>query len=397
MSFWKQAIGILALVALTVVGWALYVPAARPLLAAAGLAGPLQRAGLLAAPSEAAGTGAPGGGGQAGNAGGGPVRVIAALPVEETLVIRVEAIGTARGVRSVNIAAEISGRIASLETDSGAYIESGAPLVRLDSAEAQIALDRATIALADARRSFDRLQTLNQSGSATDLQLQQAELALREAELQRREAELVLSHHRITAPITGWVGILAVEAGDLVTPGSAIATIEDRSTLLVDFRVPERVANLLKPEDAIRAAPVSDPAQTLTGRISALDNRVDEASRSLRVQARVPNDGDRMRPGMAIVLSLDVTGGRYPAVDPLSIQWAAEGAYVWVLRDGKAQRQTVRILQRNADAVLVEATFAPGDLVVVEGVMALRPGTDAVAAEAGAAETAKAASAVSGG
>jgi RND family efflux transporter MFP subunit len=114
----------------------------------------------------------------------------------------------------------------------------------------------------------------------------------------------------------------------------------------------------------------------LEGRIVAVDNRVDEASRTLRVQAVIANAEDRLRAGMAFAIMLTFTGAEYPAVDPLAIQWGAEGAFVWVVREAKALRVPIRILQRNARSVLIEAEFAPGDMVVTEGVQALRPGAD---------------------
>ena len=79
---------------------------------------------------------------------------------------------------------------------------------------------------------------------------------------------------------------------------------------------------------------------------------------------------------MALRMSLAFTGESHPAVDPLSIQWGADGAFVWAVRDGKALRLPIRILQRNSDAVLVEGDFQSGDLVVTEGVQALRPGSE---------------------
>lgn len=79
---------------------------------------------------------------------------------------------------------------------------------------------------------------------------------------------------------------------------------------------------------------------------------------------------------MAFRIALEFTGAEFPAVDPLAIQWGAEGAFVWAVREGRALRLPIRILQRNADAVLVEADFAPGDLVVTEGVQSLRPGAE---------------------
>ena len=153
-----------------------------------------------------------------------------------------------------------------------------------------------------------------------------------------------------------------------------ISRIEDRSSLLVDFRVPERIVSRLNVGDPVSASPLADPGTVLAGQVSALDNRVDEASRTLQVQAAIDNDDDALRPGMAFLISLDFTGAAHPAVDPLAIQWGSDGAFVWAVRDGKAQRLPVRILQRNSDVVLIEADLQPGDLVVTEGVQALRPG-----------------------
>jgi RND family efflux transporter MFP subunit len=215
--------------------------------------------------------------------------------------------------------------------------------------------------------------------------VQQAELALQTARLEQRDAEFALSQHRILAPIDGWVGILAAEVGKQVDPGTELTRIEDRSSLLVEFRVPERIVSRIAAGDPVSAAPLADPALKLAGTIRALDNRVDETSRTLLVQAAIANGEDRLRPGMALRMTLTFTGESHPAVDPLSIQWGADGAFVWAVRDGKAQRLPVRILQRNSDAVLVEGGFQPGDLVVTEGVQALRPGSEVQLAPPGGA------------
>jgi RND family efflux transporter MFP subunit len=108
--------------------------------------------------------------------------------------------------------------------------------------------------------------------------------------------------------------------------------------------------------------------------VRALDNRVDEASRSLRVQAEIANTDDALRPGMAFTILIDFSGETYPGVDPLAIQWSSNGAFVWAVRDDAAQRVPVRIVQRNADIVLVDGALADGDMVITEGVQSLRPG-----------------------
>lgn len=367
MPLWKQALLTGAVVAAAFVAWALYLPAARPLLTGLGVLEPMQRIGLIAAPAPAPGADAP-------RPAPAAVTVVAVAPELREIEDVVAAIGTARSVRSAVLAAEVPGRLVSLAVASGDFVEAGAVLAELDSEAARIALARAELLLRDAQSDFARLSRLRQSGSGTELQLQEAELALRGAELELRQARFDLQRHTLTAPIAGWVGLLDVEPGDLIAAGTAIATIEDRTSLLVEFRVPERVASRLAPGDALLAAPLADPAARLEGRITALDNRVDQTSRSLRVQAAIGNSGDRLRAGMAIGIEMSFTGAPHPAVDPLAIQWGAEGAYIWAVRGGKALPLAIRILQRSAEAVLIEAALEPGDLVVTEGVQMLRPG-----------------------
>jgi RND family efflux transporter MFP subunit len=305
------------------------------------------------------------------------VRVVAIPVFLREPADRVTSIGTARGIRSATLAPEIAGRIETVAVTSGQFIEAGAEVARLDAEDARIARDRAALVRENADRALARLTRLQGSGATTDIQIQEAELAARQAALEERQADYELARHVITAPAPGWVGIVEAKAGDLVSPGDAIAEIEDRSTLLVDFRVPERLASVLKVGDPVLAQAVSAGGDPIAGRVSAVDNQVDAASRTLRVQAAIPNDGDRLRPGMAIALTIDIRSDPRPAVDPKAVQWASEGSYVWVLRGGAAQKLPVRIRQRDAEAVIVDADFAPDDLVVTEGMSSLRPGAKA--------------------
>jgi len=373
MSLWKQLVLCVGLVAAALGLSARFLPASHPVLQRIGLLAPLDRLGLVAATPEAGA--APAAGGRPGAAGG-PATVVAQDPTPQVMRDIVTSIGTARAARSVILTPEVAGRISTLAVASGEYVTQGSLIAELDSQAARIALDRAGFLLADAQATLDRLSRLQRSGSTTETLVQQAELALQTARLEQRDAEFALSQHRILAPIDGWVGILTAEVGNQVDPGTELTRIEDRSSLLVEFRVPERIVSRLAPGDPVSAAPLADPAQDLTGKISALDNRVDETSRTLLVQAAIANGDDRLRPGMALRISLAFTGASHPAVDPLAIQWGADGAYVWAVRDGTALRLPVRILQRNSDAVLVEGGFQPGDLVVTEGVQTLRAGAE---------------------
>ncbi|MCB6178592.1 efflux RND transporter periplasmic adaptor subunit [Rhodobacter sp. Har01] len=346
-----------------------FVPGTRPWLDRIGLLQPLASLGVVPAKAAA------GPDGQA--KGGGPGAMVVAGEVRHQ-VLRdvVAAIGSARGVQSVDLSFGVTGRLTALTVAPGQRVAAGDVIAELDAEAALLMVERARLVLEDAQKTLDRLDQLAQSGATTSLQRQDAELALRTADLALQSAERDLTDHRLTAPIAGYVGLIEPQTGDLVTPTTTITRIEDRSSLIVDFRVPERVAARVAPGDMVAAAPISTPGQAIEGRIVAVDNRVDETSRTLRVQATIGNADDSLRAGMAFRIELAFTGAEYPAVDPLAIQWGAEGAFVWIVRQGKAVRLPIRILQRNADAVLVEAALEAGDLVVTEGVQALRPGAE---------------------
>lgn len=375
----RAQLGIIAALAVAAVPLsARFLPASHPMLERIGVLGPMAAMGVVPAPGEGPGQGAGGGaaGGGWGGGQGSAVQVLAVAPERVQLRDVITAIGSARGVHAVDLAPEVAGRLLALRVAPGDRVAAGQLIAELDDEAARLATERARLVLADASATLDRLDRLEASGSASTLQRQEAELARRTADLALQAAERDLADHRLTAPINGYVGLIEVQVGNLITPSSVVTRIEDRSSLLLEFRVPERVAARIAAGDPVEVTAVSAPQDRIEGRIVAVDNRVDDASRTLRVEAEIANPNDDLRPGMAFRIALQFTGQEYPAVDPLAIQWGADGAFVWVVRGGKAQSLPIRILQRNADAVLVEAALAPGDLVVTEGVQALRPGAE---------------------
>ncbi|CAN5770018.1 efflux RND transporter periplasmic adaptor subunit [soil metagenome] len=368
MATWKQIGLALALVSLAVIGWALFMPSAAPVLARLGLS--------QTASSGEDGQAAPRGGPGDGPGRGGPLAAIAIPVAEGRTNGRIEAIGDGRAVRSVAVTPLVSGRLVEIAVASGDWIEAGSVLAVLDEAAEAIQLSRAELALRDAEATLERVERLRGTGSATEVQLGEARLALDRAGLEVEDAELALERRRIRAPIGGAVGILPVEPGMQVSTSTEIATIDDRSRILVDFRVPERFVGAIAIGDSVAATALARPDLALDGRIAALDNRVDAETRTLRVQAAIENEDDHLRAGMAFRMAMSFEGERHPSVDPLAIQWSSEGAYVWAVREGRAERVAVRIVQRGTDQVLVAGEVRPGEAVVTEGMQRMRPGAE---------------------
>lgn len=373
MKLWKQLLLSLVLIAVAFVTWSWAYPGAHDVLVRKGL----ERISLFPPAADAAKNGASGAqqaGGQGGRRGAREAIVLVA-PVGEGLVNdKLTAIGTGQAVRSVSVRTLVSGQIAEIPVRPGSKVERGDVLIRLDAAEEELAVERAKLTVNDAKAKVDRLQSLVASSAVSSVEADQARNALSTAEVALKEAELDLARRTVTAPIGGSLGILAVNTGDYVTSQSEIASIDDRSQILIEFFVPERFASGMDVGKQVVASASSRPGERFSGEISAVDNRVDEASRTLRVRAQIANPDDTLRAGMSFEVTIGFAGERWPSVDPLAIQWDSAGAYVWKVADGKGQRVDVAIIQRNSDSVLVKAELEAGDEVVTEGVQSVRPG-----------------------
>ncbi len=365
MSIWKQVALTLVAVAVAAAIWVRFYPGAGDHLA---------RWGVDWLPFAAAKTAPDGGSGEPRGPGMPQGVVVTAPVIELTVNDKLQAIGTGRAARSVEVRPYASGRMVELVARSGQTVKRGDVIARLDSEAEQIAAERAAIALKDAEARLERMQALRRSSTVTAVQVTDAELAVDNARLQLREAELALSRRSVESPIDGVVGILPITAGNYVTSETVIATVDDRSEILVDFWIPERYASAVKVGSPLTATSVARPGETFPGEVSAVDNRIDSESRTLHVQARIENQADRLRAGMSFQVNMRFPGDRYRAVSPLAVQWGADGAYVWAVRDGKAHRVPIRIIQRNTDSVLVDAALTLQDKVVTEGLHLAREG-----------------------
>jgi RND family efflux transporter MFP subunit len=342
-----------------------YVPASRPYVAETGLLDFLRIEEVAEAPQSSG----------RGWGGGGPSLVVTAGVSEETLADRITAIGDGRARRSVTLRSNAVGVITDLNLPAGQLIEAGTVVALLENEAEQIALKQAELQLENAQTEQDRVERLQNTGAVSEVRLRETELALQSAELALSQAQFDLSQRRILAPISGWVGITDIEEGDRVNAQDQLATITDRSEILIDFRVPERVVSKLSLGKEITVTPLGMRDLTLTGEVSAIDSVIDRASRTLLVQGRVPNEGDQLRAGMAFSVSLTFVGDPFLAIPPLAVQWSSDGPFVWTVREGKAHQVAVEIAQRNSNSVLVLSDdLTADDVVVTEGVQTLREG-----------------------
>jgi RND family efflux transporter MFP subunit len=311
-----------------------------------------------------------GGGAQAPGSGGAQAVLVATRPVATgTVNDQLSAIGSGEAIQSVIVMPQAVGTINEIHVASGDRVTKGQLLVRLDDDEQVILRDQAKVLLRSAREKADSYATLK---SFSRLEVLDAQIAKETAQLAVTNAELALKRRSVVAPIDGIVGIVAVNIGDNVTTTSNVVQLDNRTELLVDFWAPERFAVQVNVGMPVEATSASRPGKVFQGSIEAVDNRVDPASRTIRIRAKIENQEDMLRAGMSFGVTMRFPGETYASVDPLAVQWDSKGSFVWKVVDRKSVKSRVRIIQRNPDAILVAGEVKEGDVVATEGLQRVR-------------------------
>lgn len=315
------------------------------------------------------------GSGGAGQSGARAAPLVVADAVRSDIVNgRLEAIGTVRAFQSVAVTPYTSGTLMSFNVKAGQNVQAGDVIAKLDAESEDIILQKARTVLRDLENTLQRIVRLRQTNTATQVQEVAAELAVANAKLTVQDAELALSRRTVTAPISGTLGILQVDAGNYVTAQTVLARIDDTSSVMIDIYVPERFVPQIKVGQKIQAESTALSGQVYDGQIIEIDNMLDETSRTMRVRGMFDNTENRLLSGMSFTTTMLFPGDEYPSVSPLAIQWGAEGAYVWRVKEDKVERVPVTIVQRNSASVLVNGALEKGEAIVTEGVQALRDG-----------------------
>ena len=312
-----------------------------------------------AAPGEQAG-GKTGGNRIPGLIGGGAVNVVTAPVQTDAGGETVMALGTAKAVRSVTLYPQVTGMVTEMLFQPGQPVEAGKPLVQLENDDQAVALDRARVTREQARLTLERSQALAKTKTISGVALSDAETAAQLADIEIRSAEIALRHRSVTAPFAGVTGLTDITIGDLVTPSTAITTLDDLATLRVNFEVPERWAGQIVMGQPIVGTVKGLPGKQFSGSITGIDNRVDETTRTLRLEAEIANHGGALKTGMAVTVTLRFDSDRQLAVPSLAVQWDRRGSFVWKDADGAARRTEVAIIRRQSGIVIVKGALQAG-------------------------------------
>ena len=331
--------------------------------------------------------------GQARGAGGPPAVVTTTVLAPAPWSDSIEALGTAIARESLAITAKVSETVAQVRFESGQSVSAGQVLVTLSDRAEVAGLSEAAADYREAQALFDRQQALakRQLIAASQLDVQRAARDAAKGRLDQLRAQV--SDRVITAPFDGVLGLRQVSPGSLVTPGTVITTLDDVSTINLDFTVPERQLAALSVGQAVVATSDAFPGEEFTGAVTSVGSRVDPATRSLAARAEFDNASRKLRAGMLLRVRMQQASRNVLQVPELSLQQVGQQAFVFRVGAGdKVDQVPVRIGSRRPGWVEILDGVKAGDRIVVEGIVKLKPGakvTEAAPASAKPAPPAK--------
>lgn len=315
------------------------------------------------------------------------VETVTAEPVTWQPVLN--AIGTVNANQGVELTVESAGILREILFEPNTQVEEGQLLIRLDNVVQQADLEAARTQLELERANLTRQQELQSRGIATSATLEATQAAFRAAEAQVARAEAVAEQREVRAPFEGTIGLLRVDLGQYVQPGTIIATLQDLGTMRVDFNLAEQSLPDLFIGQTLHLSS-DDDQQTFEGEVSGIDPRVDPSSRLAAARGTVEPSEGTLTPGQFVRLRLDLPQeDGVIALDQTAVVSSLYGDFVYVVRPHEDDPDTLSARQvfvetgrRSGGKVEIRDGVAAGDRIVISGQNRLSNNAPVVLADA---------------
>ena len=298
------------------------------------------------------------------------------------------AVGTLVAIRAVTVASEVPGLVRRIGFDSGAFVRRGEVLVELDASteEAQLAAAKADAELA--RATLERSRTLRAADYSSAAEFDAADARAKQTVANVGMLQATIAKKTIRAPFDGRVAIRQVELGQVLSPGTLVASLQSIHPIHADFWLPQQALIDLAPGMRMRLRTDVFPQQSWDGAVTTINPEVDVSTRNVRVRATLPNPDGRLRPGMFANVDV-ISPEKQPVlvIPATAVIYAPYGDSVFALEEKKdpggeatlvARQKFVRLGERRGDLVAVVSGLTAGETVVSSGAFKLRNGAAVV-------------------
>jgi len=317
---------------------------------------------------------------------------------ENVTVVRAEQIRTGPAIsgsltpeKSATIRAEMSGSVVQTYAEAGQRVTAGQQLAQLDASvlrdqqiSAQGAVTTAQSAYDIAQRELSRAQTLEKAGAIAERDVEQARNAVvaSRGQLSTARAQLAninkqLDKASVQAPFSGVVSARSVNAGDVVTPGTALYTVVDPGSMQLEASVPADALGDVRVGMPVDFTVTGYPSRHFTGRITRVNPTADPTTRQVKILASIPNAGNTLVGGLFAEGRVSSEAHTAPMVPIAAVDERGLRPTVVRLKNGKVEKVEVALGIRDQAAETVEITsgLVPGDTVLLGAARGISPGT----------------------
>jgi membrane fusion protein (multidrug efflux system) len=317
-----------------------------------------------------------------------PEAVTTIVAHQEEWSASLSSIGTVAAVQGVTVSADLPGTVERIAFESGTAVREGEVLALLDTRQEQAQLTAAEAQRDLARLNFERMRGLLNERVVSQSEFDRATAEQRQGDARVGEIHAAIARKTIRAPFSGVLGIRRVNLGQYLSGGDALVTLQSLNPIYVNFGVPQQSSSQMRVGRPVRITSDSLPGVEFSGRVTAIDSIVDEATRNIQVQATLANPGGKLRPGMFVQAAAGVgSGSTIVALPASAISYAPFGDSVFVVTDLKnpagqsyrgVRQQFVKLGPARGDQIAVTSGVKPGDEVVTSGLFKLRNGAAVV-------------------
>jgi membrane fusion protein (multidrug efflux system) len=319
-----------------------------------------------------------------------PVTVSGTQATAQTWQSYLNSVGTITAINGVDISAETSGIVKEIHFESGQLVNQGDLLVLLDTSveEAQLRENQARLKLAQLNYDRDKVLIKRSVIAQASYDTDYAQLAQAQASVDAMQARIKLKS--ITAPFSGKIGIRQIDIGEYLSAGTPMVTLQSLDPLYVRFNLPEQyLPNLFLDQAVDISVNLSGGGQSIRGKVTAINAKIDQATRNILVQATIPNKDLKLLPGMFALVKVWLPKQQNVIILPeTAISYSLHGDSVFVIKpEGKddddkpilnAYREYVTVGERRGNQVSVLKGVKSGIMVVTSGQLKLQNGTHVV-------------------
>lgn len=296
-----------------------------------------------------------------------------------------QTVGSFGAVKGSTLGTQEAGNVVRVGFESGARVTEGQVLLELDRSVEEANLQGALARLELAKQNLVRAQTLKGQSAISLANFEDAQARVKQSEAEVRSIRGIIERKTITAPFAGRAGIRTVNVGQYVNAGTPLVPLYSVDPILFNFSVPQQVAPALRDSsEKVQVRVDAFPGREFEGSVTAVNPNINEVTRSVEVQATIPNSSEELLAGMFGEVQMELGAPRDVVAIPVSsVQYAPYGNSVFVVErkrvEGAAETTTVRqqIVQlgaRRGDFVAVTQGLTTGDEIVTLGAFKLRPG-----------------------